>query len=90
MACRPVRKPDGTVAGFACHRGLVWKPAKRGYCKPCLDEGARVPATKRCDGPRPGQTGKTCDVWLCDKHAHGEWPNVDYCPACYQRLFGAR
>ncbi len=81
MGCEPMTDKDGQVVGFRCGRGRRTPP----LCRYCNRQ-----STKLCDGPgtnpsapmddlRPGV--RTCDVPLCDQHAHPGGTNVDYCEA---------
>ncbi len=68
-----VQKSDNSIR-LITHSGLP-------HCVVC---GGR--ATIQCDGV-VAQWGKTCDKWLCERHAFHplvngkpEWGNKDYCP----------
>jgi len=48
----------------------------------CSAPGCTGRATKQCDFPVNRAAGKsrTCDAWLCDRHAVSVGPDLDYCP----------
>lgn len=64
--CERIRMPDGNV-GVVCGGHRKKKP-----CKFC---GA--PAMKQCDWPL--SNGKTCDVYVCDRHSLGNGLDKDFC-----------
>ena len=70
MGCEVMQDRDGHTIGFRCSRGRRQPPPLCRYCNRT--------STKLCDGP--GRTaGTTCDVPMCDEHAHPGGKNVDYC-----------
>jgi hypothetical protein len=77
MGCEPLLDAGGHVRGFRCSRGRKNRPPLCAYCN--------RPSTKLCDGPAanpgPGLFQKTCDVPMCDQHAHPGGQDVDYCEA---------
>ena len=73
MTCKRV----ALLGGFAvvCTRG--GRPAP-----PCAIPGCGRPHAKLCDWPvyRRGKPG-TCDIKVCEAHAHHSEPDRDLCPA---------
>lgn len=70
MPCDTFKFDGG--GGIVCRRGKPDAPRKCGI-PDCPDW-----ASKLCD--YPAQERKTCDLPLCEAHAHFAGPGRDYCP----------
>lgn len=79
MACEVVKVPGGTA--ILCGK-------RRHKPEPCV--WCRQPSTKQCDfrlSPQNQVTHiRTCDVYICDKHATSVGLNLDYCPTHAETL----
>lgn len=74
MGCDRIDLGNGTTA-IVCSRGRRRTPK-------CQEPGCAWAGERQCDYPLRGEkAGKTCDRYLCRRHAQRVGPNKDYCPA---------
>lgn len=70
MKCTPVRFTGGV--GFVCSQRRLRIPL-------CSEPGCGALGERQCDFPVA--PGRTCDRYLCAKHATPAGPGLDHCPS---------